>query len=111
MEKYVGTLDKMWSTGIAREHAYRPALAELLEGQLDGITPVNDPAQVECGAPDFVLLKSGTPIGHIEAKDLGANLDALVDSDQIRRYRAGLPNFILTNYVQFIWFVDGDLVR
>ncbi len=104
---YVSALDKIWSTGVAREHSHRPALAAMLQSELAGLTPVNEPAQVQCGAPDFVILKGNVPIGHVEAKDLGADLDSIIESEQIQRYRAGLPNLILTNYIEFIWFVDG----
>ena len=104
---YLTNLEAVWVTGIAREHSHRPALADLLRAELHGLTPINEPAQVECGAPDFVILKDTVPVGHVEAKDLGADLRRIAESEQIRRYRAALPNLILTNYLEFIWFVDG----
>jgi hypothetical protein len=55
-----------------------------------GLVIVNEPTQVECGAPDFVTLRNNVPIGHIEAKDLGLPLDEVAESEQLRRYRAGL---------------------
>jgi hypothetical protein len=70
VSEYLKALDKIWQTGVAREHSHRPALAHLLGKQLKGLTFVNEPAQVECGAPDFVALRNDIPIGHIEAKDL-----------------------------------------
>jgi hypothetical protein len=94
--------------GGLREHSHRPALAGLLEHELTGLTIVNEPAQIECGAPDFVILRETIPVGHIEAKDLGLPLAEVAESEQLRRYRAGLPNLILTNYIDFIWFVEGD---
>jgi hypothetical protein len=103
---YLQSVESIWKTGVAREHSYRPALADFLT-KATGLTAVNEPMQVECGAPDFALLKQTMPIGHVEAKDLGINLDALAESEQINRYRAGLPNFILTNQLDFIWFVEG----
>ena len=80
IETYIAALDKIWSTGIAREHAYRPTLAELLQEQLEGTTPVNEPAQIECGSPDFVVLNSCSPLGYIDSKDFGANLAELIES-------------------------------
>jgi type I site-specific restriction-modification system R (restriction) subunit len=82
--------------------------ARLLDKELTGLVIVNEPAQVECGAPDFVALRNKVPIGHIEAKDLGVPLDEVAESEQLRRYRAGLPNLLLTNYVDFVWFVEGE---
>jgi hypothetical protein len=108
---YFKALDKIWLTGVAREHSHRPALAHLLEKELRGLVIVNEPAQVQCGAPDFVVLRDNIPIGHVEAKDLGVPLDEVAQSEQLQRYRAGLPNLLLTNYIDFVWFVEGTLRR
>jgi hypothetical protein len=98
-------------TGVAREHAYRPALSDLLKALLPGTTPINEPVQVECGAPDFIVMAAQVPIGHVEAKDLGTDLDRSLRSDQLQRYLAGLPNFVFTNQLDFIWFVEGQEKR
>jgi hypothetical protein len=104
---YLAAVEKLVATGVAREHAYRPALSGLLHALLPNMTPVNEPAQVECGAPDFAIIAADIPVGHVEAKDLGADLDKLLRGEQLQRYLAGLPNFIFTNQLDFIWFVDG----
>lgn len=105
--EYIGRLEKLAKTGVAKEHAHRPALAMLLEKSLKDITAVNEPTQIECGAPDILVVRADLPLGHVEAKDLGENLDKMLDSEQLKRYLNGLPNFIFTNYLEFIWFVDG----
>jgi predicted helicase len=105
---YLVAIEKLAATGVAREHAYRPALSSLLQALLPGMTPVNEPAQVECGAPDFAILSTQVPVGHVEAKDLGIDLDKLLKGEQLQRYLAGLPNFIFTNQLDFIWFVEGE---
>jgi hypothetical protein len=105
---YLTAIEKLAATGVAREHAYRPALSALLQALLPSMTPVNEPAQVECGAPDFVILSTDVPVGHVEAKDLGIDLDKLLKGEQLQRYLAGLPNFIFTNQLDFIWFVEGE---
>jgi hypothetical protein len=33
------------------------------------------------------------------------------NSDQLKRYRLALENLILTDYLEFRWYVDGDLRR
>src|SRR5205814_1810297 len=33
----------------------------------------------------------------------------LEQSEQLMRYRAALPNLVLTDYLEFRWFVDGEL--
>ena len=98
------------ATGQATEHSYRPALQALVEGLGgDGVGAVNEPSQVACGAPDFVVVRGGVPMGHIECKDIGANLDRVEDGEQLTRYRAGLPNLILTDYLEFRRYADGEL--
>ena len=96
------------ATGQATEHSYRPALKNLVEALGgEGTKALNEPAHVECGAPDFIVERNGVPIGHVECKDVGANLDGVEDSEQLRRYRGGLPNLILTDYLEFRWYADG----
>ena len=92
------------STGQATEHSYRPFLKTLIE-ELggNGVTALNEPSQVQCGAPDFIVERDGVPIGHVECKDVGAHLDEVQESEQIKRYRDGLPNLILSDYLEFRW--------
>ena len=61
----------------------------------------------DCGAPDFIIRRDGVAIGHMECKDIGASLDRVEESEQLQRYRAGLPNLILTDYLEFRWYVYG----
>ena len=98
------------ATGQATEHSYRPALQTLVQG-LDsgGARALNEPSHVACGAPDFIVQRREVPIGHIECKNVGANLDQVQASEQLTRYRKGLPNLVLTDYLEFRWFVDGEL--
>jgi hypothetical protein len=46
-----------YKPGIAREHAYRPALHNFLKAPGDDLTPINDAAKSKVGALDFVILK------------------------------------------------------
>ena len=98
------------ATGRATEHSYRPALQLLIEAfGGDGMRALNEPSHVECGAPDFIVEFSGVPIGHIECKDVGADLEQVGESTQLKRYRDGLPNLILTDYLEFHWYAEGAL--
>ena len=98
------------ATGQATEHSYRPALQALVEGLGgDAVRAVNEPSHVACGAPDFVVTRGGVPIGHIECKDIGANLNRVASNEQLKRYRAGLPNLILTDYLEFRRYAGGEL--
>lgn len=107
---YRRAIAETMATGQATEHSYRPALQALTEGLGgDGVRAVNEPSHAACGAPDFVVARDGLPIGHIECKDIGANLDRIESDEQLTRYRAGLPNLILTDYLEFRWYVYGEL--
>ena len=109
LRDYVRSLSATRTSGQATEHSYRPFLKTLIEALgRDGVTALNEPSQVECGAPDFIVERSGVPVGHIECKDIGTNLDDVEESEQLNRYRDGLPNLILTDYVEFRWYVDGE---
>ena len=102
-------MSKTRATWQATEHSYRPFLKDLLETLGgDGVTALNEPSQVACGAPDFIVERGGVPIGHVECKDVGTNLDDAERSEQLQRYRDGLPNLVLTDYVEFRWYVDGE---
>ena len=46
----------------------------------------------------------------MEAKDLGADLDKVKDSEQIERYTSTFPNVILTNFTEFRLYRDGELI-
>ncbi len=110
LRAYVREVSGTRATGQATEHSYRPFLKTLLEALGgDGVTALNEPSQVACGAPDFIVERDGVPIGHVECKDVGADLDSVEGSEQLRRYRDGLPNLVLTDYVEFRWYVDGEL--
>src|SRR4030042_1641728 len=47
-------------------------------------------------------------LGYLEAKDVGISLDTEERSPQLKRYREALPNLILTDYLEFRWYVNGE---
>ena len=105
---YLQELHKNLSTGAATEHTHRSALKTLLEAVGDGVQAINEPKRIECGAPDFIITRVHVPIGYVEAKDTGASLDAAEQSEQMYRYRDSLNNLILTDYLEFRWYVEGE---
>lgn len=56
---------------------------------------------------DFFISRGNVPIGHIETKDIAEDLDKVEKSDQLQRYFSSLSNLVLTNYLEFRWYVDG----
>jgi len=67
----------------------------------------------ECGKPDIKVGRKVRSLvhtfGYIECKDIGTNLKKEEEGEQLKRYRAGLDNLILTNYVEFRFYVRGEL--
>ena len=47
-------------------------------------------------------------IGYVEAKDIGISLDKIEGDEQLTRYRRALDNLILTDYLEFRWYVQGE---
>lgn len=107
-QDYLHAIEKKLAQGDATEHTHRSALEALIEGLDTGITATNEPKHIECGAPDFILRKGSVTIGYIEAKDIGKSLDEVEKSEQLKRYRDSLSNLILTDYLEFRWYVDGE---
>lgn len=106
---YLSRVEAALRTGDATEHTHRAALATLLESLGTGLTVINEPKQrTDCGAPDLVVRRRRLSIGYLEAKDVGKDLDAALKSDQLKRYLRALPNLILTDYLSFIHFVNGE---
>ena len=113
IKTYIEELNKCYATGVAREHAYRPALQNLMCGLLPkSYTIVNEPARTDCGAPDFIILKGDTPMAFIEAKDLqDTDLDGKKEhKEQFERYRASLDHIIFTDYLDFHLYENGEYV-
>jgi predicted helicase len=94
----------------ATEHTHRPALHALLSSAGNDINPTNEPKQIKCGAPDFVVRRKTVPIGYVECKDIAVDLNRTQKSEQLKRYRASLSNLILTDYLEFRHFIDGEPV-
>ena len=72
---YITELNRLYSAGNATEHTYRPALLRLLEDLTSGLTITNEPKRIACGAPDYIITRGVRPLGYIEAKDIGENLN------------------------------------
>jgi len=108
---YLDAIEANLATGKATEHTHRPALASLFEALQEDIKVINEPTRSACGAPDLAILRSNFVVGHVEAKDVGISLDTVEKSDQLKRYRLALDNLILSDYLEFRWFVNGELQR
>ncbi|GAB4549393.1 MAG: hypothetical protein OHK0023_13830 [Anaerolineae bacterium] len=112
LHAYLTEVNREYQTGIAAEHAYRPALKNAIEAIEPAVIAVNDPRRAEYGAPDYVVARPRrdglTTLGYIEAKDLNIPLNKVERTEQFKRYLDALPNLVLTDYLEFRWYVDGE---
>src|SRR5216110_2889477 len=112
LRNYLANIEDPYKTGNATEHTYRPALHKLLVSLISDIVALNEPKRVKCGAPDYaVFRRTGQgllTIGYVEAKDINAPLDKVEHGEQMGRYLRALDNLVLTDYVEFRWYVKGE---
>ena len=110
IKQYLEQLARHYAAGHATEHTYRPALQALLESVIPGVLVTNEPKQIDCGAPDFVLTRNHIPLGYVEAKDIDKNLDDKIHHAQLARYTESLDNLLFTNYREFRLFRNAKRV-
>lgn len=109
--EYLQSIEGDLKAGNATEHTYRPALKQLIERLGEGVSATNEPKRIECGAPDFIVTRRTVPLGYVEAKDVGLKLDRIENDEQIVRYRSSLSNLILTDYLEFRLYRNGEPVQ
>src|SRR6266567_3502518 len=106
---YLKGIEKTLQSRNATEHSYRSNLKGLLETLFPDVTATNEPKRIKCGAPDYIITNKQTPLGYIETKDIGIPLDQVERTAQMKRYLGSLANLILSDYVEFRWYVSGQL--
>jgi hypothetical protein len=86
------------------EHTGRASLQSLLNGFAAGRAAIqHEPKRQNGSAPDFKITRDGAILGYVEVKAVGADLDKVLKSDQIKRYKDLSGNLVVTNYLDFIW--------
>lgn len=106
LKNYTSNISNVYSSGIATEHSYRPALLDLFK-ELTKLEVTNEPKRSEFGAPDFMFKNKNIVYTHAEAKDTWVNLDEIEKSEQMNRYY-GYPSIILTNSLEFRFYKNGQ---
>ncbi len=113
LRSYLKEIAATIKRGDYREESFYPALERLLEDlgselghpRLD-VTVL--PKKTEAGNPDFRVWDGQSKIiGYVEAKKPGENLEAVAQSEQLKRYRGTFPNVVLTDFFNFILYRDG----
>jgi predicted helicase len=109
IKKYIAELNSKYQEGITTEHSFRGALETLLKN-MTGFAVINEAQHIDCGAPDLTLLQNKIPVGYVEAKDIGKNLNSTEYKNQFDRYKKALDNLVITDYLTFQLFEGEDLV-
>ncbi|WP_353076716.1 type ISP restriction/modification enzyme [Flavobacterium sp.] len=111
LHQYIETINQRFRLGNATEHTFRGDLQQLLESLVTDIRATNEPKRQSCGAPDYIITRGEIPVGFIEAKDVGdKDLEGKKktgNQEQFDRYKTGLANLIITDYIDFHFYRDG----
>jgi predicted helicase len=111
INEYISTINQRFRLGNATEHTFRGDLQHLLESLVTDIRATNEPKRQSCGAPDYIITRGEIPVGFIEAKDVGdKDLEGIKktgNQEQFDRYKTGLANLIITDYIDFHFYRDG----
>src|SRR4030042_6825502 len=108
ISNYIQALQNKLAMDDATEHTHRAALQALIESLLSGVSATNEPKHIKCGAPDFVIRKGSTTIGYIEDKEIGKTPHEKEKIDRLKTNLNSLTNLVLTDYLEFRWYVDGE---
>nr|CAD6607764.1 DNA methyltransferase [Rhizobium sp. TCK] len=107
-DRYLRALVASYGGGDGTEHSGRSALQALLdrfaaEVVAPGIAVQHEPKRdADKGAPDFKVRSQGMILGYIEVKRIDANLNEVIKSAQIKKYRLLSDNILVTDYLEFI---------
>ena len=91
----------------------KPFLEEIAAEHFErsNITFTLEPKNIDqIGRPDIIAKDGLLPIGYIEAEAYGRDLDRLTGhaAKQNERFKENLDNFILTNFIDFELWIDGQ---
>lgn len=113
VKEYIEKVNLVYKANNATEHSYRGYLQTLIAEMVSDITITNEPKRQKCGAPDYIIQKKEIPVGYIECKDIGEDIHNLkkTDLEQRERYISSLPNIIFTDYLEFIFFRNAQIVH
>lgn len=95
IDQYINKINQHYQLGNATEHTYRGDLEALIKELVRGVEITNEPSNITtCGNPDYVITKNAIPVGYIEAKDIGKDLNSKIHKEQFDRYKNALDNLI-----------------
>ena len=117
-DRYLERIDQTRSNPDATpELSLHPHLKTFLEEiaaehfERSDITFTLEPKNIDqIGRPDIIAKDGLLPLGYIEAERYGRDLNNLTGHarEQNERFKENLDNFILTNFVDFELWIDGQ---
>jgi len=117
LKSYLKELYDIYSRGDAREESFYSVLAGFLQKCAEStgkksIHITTLPKKTDAGNPDFRIWDGNQHIvGYIEAKSPTIEyLDQVETTDQLKRYLKTFPNLLLTNFIEFRLYRNGDLI-
>ncbi|RLF77866.1 DNA methyltransferase, partial [Thermococci archaeon] len=111
IRKYFKEVRDIYLRGDYTEGTYRTSFENFVRGLNPDYGLIQEPRRtIGLGAPDFKAFYGSRKVGFIETKDLGENLDKILETDQIEKYIGGIDNLLLTNYLRFILIRKGRRV-
>jgi type I restriction-modification system DNA methylase subunit len=117
LESYIKKIWQKFNQGDAREESYYSVLEDLLieyakSTNRNNIYITTLPKKTEAGNPDFRIWDGAQQItGYIEAKaPTVKDLDEIEATEQLERYRKNFPNLILTNFLEFRLYRNGEMI-
>ncbi|MGI8951138.1 MAG: type ISP restriction/modification enzyme [Chitinophagaceae bacterium] len=96
------------------EHSHRTSLENLLNAiaskQNNKLLIIQEAKRTSgFGVPDFKVTNTGSIVGYVENKKIDEKLTKIINSNQIKKYKALRDNILLTNYIEFV-LLKGDEV-
>ncbi|MEG5045301.1 type ISP restriction/modification enzyme [Microcoleus sp. B4-C1] len=107
-DTYIQSIQSNLQRGSERTHY--PSIKNLLDNPAASLVAIIEEKGNKAGVPDFTVRRRDLLVGYVEAKDVGLDLNPVEKTEQLQRYRESLNgNLILTNYLEFRWYVEGKV--
>jgi len=109
--EYINSLNSNFKSGLANEQACQGNLQSLLKSYDKKLKVTNDSVFVAIGAPDYYISKTNIPVGFINTEDIGIDLKSNFLKDKFDRYIKSLNNILITNYLEFQFYNNGEFKK
>ena len=81
----------------------------MIESVEENISTINEPKpENKRIRPDILIKNKEHYIGFVETKDIGKNLSDKIYKEQFTKYKNAFPNLIITDYLHFILYINGE---